>query len=227
MTEDAEGPFPWQKSSFGCLQPKAQQTPDLYPMDVEHDSDGSSSEERCCHTEPLSQASIKSIIDAAMETGCISFKLPKPDCVAGSVLHHALDVMESLISRHEPLIFKIGFTHDARWRWTNKLYGYSSSKEKFSEMLVLYISNEPFGPAMLEATLIERFQSILLAQNVALIKRKLSYQLDDVTIGMQMFQCDVCELENPKPYESDEFLAAGLASKVRLDAKTLAVVETQ
>jgi hypothetical protein len=58
------------------------------------------------------------------------------------------------------MVFKIGYTHDAMWRWSNKTYGYQHDTfHKWSNMLILYESTEPFGPAMLEASLIEIFRS--------------------------------------------------------------------
>ena len=65
-------------------------------------------------------------------------------------------------AKHDPMIFKIGYTHNAVWRWCNNLYGYKFDKiHKWERMVILYKSNEPFGPAMLEASLIDMFQSIL------------------------------------------------------------------
>lgn len=90
---------------------------------------------------------------------CLDFCLPKQGAVAGGVLQHAIQVMESTFAKNDPAIFKVGFTHDACWRWGNELYGYRFAKDKWSNMIVLYISREPFSPAMLEAALIEKYRS--------------------------------------------------------------------
>jgi hypothetical protein len=79
---------------------------------------------------------------------------------AGRVLQHCLEVTERLFRKHEPLIFKFGYTHNPCWRWANDLYGYVKAKEKWSNMIILWISDEPSGPAMLESALIEIFKSI-------------------------------------------------------------------
>ena len=88
--------------------------------------------------------------------GCIDFNLPsKPGLSAGRVLKHARRVLQSIFAKHDPCIFKIGFTHSPSWRWSNSLYGYKQAVDGWTNMMVLYISHEPFGPAMLEAALIE------------------------------------------------------------------------
>lgn len=57
------------------------------------------------------------------------------------------------------MIFKTGFTHNPRWRWNSPIYGYSKDKEKWSNMVILCETHEPFTPAMLEAALIHQYQS--------------------------------------------------------------------
>ena len=89
----------------------------------------------------------------------IVLKLPTRALTAGKVLGHAIATMQSYFRKHEPLIFKVGWTHDPVWRWTNTLYGYAHGRDKWSEMVILYGSHEPWGPAMLEAALIEKFGS--------------------------------------------------------------------
>ena len=93
--------------------------------------------------------------------GCISFKLPSFDALAGGVLRHCVKTIDGLIDNQYPLIFKIGFTHNCVWRWANSLYGYQMSVDNFSHMDVLYIATEPFSVAMLEAALIEKYQGTL------------------------------------------------------------------
>ena len=89
----------------------------------------------------------------------ISFCLPRKSLVAGQVLQHALSVTESLFAEHQPMIFKIGWTHNPIWRWANPLYGYVHDVDPWSNMVVLHISHEAWGPAMLEASLINQYQS--------------------------------------------------------------------
>ena len=70
--------------------------------------------------------------------------------------------MEKLFNEHEPMIWKVGFTHNPAWRWANELYGYAKDIAKWEHMEVLYLSTEPFSAAMLEAALIDKFQGILI-----------------------------------------------------------------
>ena len=94
--------------------------------------------------------------------GVLRYMLPSPGVTAGRVLHHAKCSVATLLRKNEPMIYKIGYTHDPVWRWSNKLYGYKFAKDRWSHMVVLYQSVEPFGPAMLEACLIDMFKGILL-----------------------------------------------------------------
>lgn len=92
----------------------------------------------------------------------LEFKLPPPGVPAGRVLQHAKRTMASLFSKHDPMIFKFGFCRNALWRWANDLYGYKFSRDRWTNMVVMFESNEPHGPAMLEATLIDLFGSSLV-----------------------------------------------------------------
>ena len=100
-------------------------------------------------------------MDEAEAVGCILFQVPKNSLSAGAVLQHAIRRVEVLFSKEEPLIFKIGWTHNPIWRWSNSLYGYKYARDCWSGMNVLFASHEPHGPAFLEAALIEKYQSNL------------------------------------------------------------------
>ena len=88
----------------------------------------------------------------------ISYDLPKPGVAAGSVFQHSLRVVEKLFLNHSPLIFKVGFTHNPQWRFSNKLYGYVMDTAKWTHMIVLYKTHEPYSAAMLEAALIDKYK---------------------------------------------------------------------
>ena len=104
-----------------------------------------------------SNPSLQAIAYQSAGMAMLEFDLPCPTPLAGKVLQHCVAVIERLFRKWEPLIFKIGWTHNACWRWSNSLYGYAHSREKWSTMTVLYLTDEPYGPAMLEAALIERY----------------------------------------------------------------------
>ena len=92
----------------------------------------------------------------------IVWRLPARVSTAGGSLAHSIHVLNGLFDRHAPMTFKIGFTHDPCWRWENTLYGYRWSKaDKWEQMCVMYLSEEPYSAAMLEAALIEKFKSYL------------------------------------------------------------------
>ena len=94
--------------------------------------------------------------------GRIIFQLPGLGALAGNVLSHSVNVLETLFKCWDPLIFKIGWTHHPAWRWSNSIYGYGHAKERWGAMIVFYYSLEPHGPAMLEASLIDKFMSTLV-----------------------------------------------------------------
>ena len=108
----------------------------------------------------------------------ISFKLPPAEALSGHVLKHACGQLETLFRKHSPLIFKIGVTHDHVFRWTNETYGYQYAREKWAHMLVLWISNEPSGPCMLEAALIDKYKSSSALTYISLLSTgSLSFQM--------------------------------------------------
>lgn len=120
---------------------------------------------QCLPPRVLEQASFQAMIQQAQTLDCIAFRLlPKKDALAGSILKHCVSVAGCLIEKHRPLIFKIGVTHNAVWRWENVLYGYGVARELWSSMVVMHISEEPYSVAMLEAALIDKFCRVLANQ---------------------------------------------------------------
>ena len=159
-TKEQDGPFPWQISKTA---PKVlnidptREVPTPSRKRTRSTSDPGLPDQERLPNELLLQPGFQNMIAEAASTGCISFDLPKRNSVAGAVLHHCTNVMETLLKTHSPMIFKVGFTHNCCWRWSNKLYGYNRSVDKWSRMVVMYISEEPFSPAMLEAALIDKY----------------------------------------------------------------------
>lgn len=110
---------------------------------------------------PLSLQSLPGLQDMFHANECIGFKLPPLYANAGAVFRHAVKTVELLLQREYPCIFKLGYTHNALFRWENPAYGYALSRDKWSHMYVIYITDEPYSCAMLEAGLIEKFQGNL------------------------------------------------------------------
>ena len=109
--------------------------------------------------------SLAEIYQKSREVGCISFCLPPHNAVSGKVLRHCINRVRSLFEEHRPLIWKIRYTHNPVFRWCNNLYGYTKCADKWSHMEVLYLSHEPYGPSMLESSLIEKFKGHIPANS--------------------------------------------------------------
>lgn len=92
-------------------------------------------------------------------TRCITFNLCALNASAGKILAHSIGCLENLFRKEEPLIFKVGFTHNPVWRWSNDLYGYGHAREKWTNMIIFHYAKEPYSPAMLEAALIDKYKS--------------------------------------------------------------------
>ena len=95
----------------------------------------------------------------------LSLDIPKPGATAGVVLQHSINLFQKLLEANKPMSFKFGITHDPAIRWHNSTFGYKVSKERFQHLIAIYAASNPHGPAFLEAALIDRFGSFLLAQS--------------------------------------------------------------
>ena len=171
--QDAVVPFPWSKSS-GPRKLSEKVGP------VGHDDAESSRPTKVLRSTALKLDDFPWYSDLArpcQELGCIRFQVPKSGSSAGSVLRHSQSIMESIFRVHDPCIFKIGWTHCPAWRWSNKLYGYAGDRDGWSDMVVLFVSHEPYSPAMLEAALIDKHfsDSALLIANLCRAGRKLVF----------------------------------------------------
>ena len=89
----------------------------------------------------------------------IHFKLPRVGALSGTVLQHCSEVFERFYHSEYPMTFKVGFTHNALWRWGNPLYGYITDRQKWFRMVVVYVSDECYSASMLEAALIDKYKS--------------------------------------------------------------------
>lgn len=158
--QDTLRPYPWPRSRHSACKPE--HVGDSGP----HDQDMTASGMLDCSTASGMTDSDLSATSSASgasdgigdDADFLEYKVPPVGAPAGKALQHAKRVMLTLFQKHEPLIFKIGYTHCPRWRWCNSIYGYKKDRvHKWSKMVILYESAEPFGPAMLEATLIDLF----------------------------------------------------------------------
>ena len=102
----------------------------------------------------------------------MSYKLPKAMATAGRVLAHASMAVETLYQKHFPMIWKIGITHCAVFRWYHKPYGYAHSLEKYEHMHILFASPSPVGAAFLEAALIDKYRSFPAKHSMGLLGQR-------------------------------------------------------
>lgn len=163
--QDTSMPFPWTSTKKNDVT-VVEAAPHQFGRQVRMADDGSvvlqnAKRQKLCRSSVVEDFKLpwyEPLAVPCIKLGCIHFDVPKIGITAGSVLKHSLQVRDSLFGKHEPCIWKIGFTHDPFWRWTNSIYGYQRSVDRWSNMHVLYISDESSGPAMLEAALIEKYK---------------------------------------------------------------------
>lgn len=184
IVQESLGPFPWPRygpnTSSGTLKPHAlcgsdgsvgsddSETSTAHDLKKEHITEFTdlspktpSSSSSSILSSPSDISSEKKSHSSIDNFEFLEFKLPPVGVSAGAVLQHAKRVLSALFKKHDPMTFKIGYTHNALWRWTNSIYGYKHARERWTNMIILYESTEPFGPAMLEAALIDFFRSSL------------------------------------------------------------------
>ena len=177
-TQDREFPFPWNTTStpaFGGVQRERVATSHLENETLPANS--------TLRNRPRSPK-LEDLDSQCAAVGSISLNLCKnfSNASAGTILRHSIRVIEKLFTAEEPLIFKIGFSHNPVFRWQNDIYGYVKARERWSHMVIAHYSKEPFSAAMLEAALIEKYGSICVAIHllkfcylICFLKRCLSF----------------------------------------------------
>ena len=166
-SEATDGPFPWNEASgsFTCVS-GALSTVSSRPKLVQ-ELPARQSKPRCEYLldNPRVREQTELLISESRARELpLAFRLPRKGLVAGSVLQHALCVVQEYFTKLEPLVFKFGWTHNPIWRWSDDMYGYTQDVDIWSEMVILHVSHEAYGPAMLEAALISMYQSNSLAE---------------------------------------------------------------
>ena len=167
--QDDLRPFPWTRRSGHLQVDPIGPITGAQERDA-HCMDPMSPDPSTCSIEtstPSGMTSLSASPSRSIDSSCdslafLDYKLPPADCSEGRVIQHAKQVMSNLFKKHDPMIFKFGYTHNPTWRWTNRLYGYVLDKHKYTNMVVIYQSAECRGPAMLEACLIDIYRSFLV-----------------------------------------------------------------
>ena len=92
----------------------------------------------------------------------LGYDLPKrPGLNPGQVLKHCFAALDRILEKQKPCIYKVGYTHDAYWRFFNDLYGYSREVAKWERMVVIYAASECISPGFVEAALIQQHKGPL------------------------------------------------------------------
>lgn len=170
ITKELAAPFPWKNPSTRSLEPYKIQD-DMIEFTNEYNAGPSTSlsvaetnitgagwEEAAIPPEVLEDPEVMAVFRGVDDHTNISWRLPVKLRTSGGVLSHATKTMAVLQAKLSPFIFKFGFTHDPCRRWEHGVYGYRWEKDRWEHMLVLYLSAEAAGPAMLEAALIDKYR---------------------------------------------------------------------
>lgn len=161
------GPYAWERPAAAFITPELKPDSPQGPQKISVASkpcDGVSSDEAFLqHDELKCLPRSYDVFNKISTDPVLSCKLPRPGSTAGRVLEHSISCFERLYKRYQPMTFKIGITHCASFRWHNKCFGYKYSKDRFDRMLVVYATDNPHGPAFLEAALINLFKGNVFA----------------------------------------------------------------
>ncbi|CAL1173774.1 unnamed protein product [Cladocopium goreaui] len=130
------------------------------------------------------------------DTSFLEYKLPPANATAGKVLLHAKSIVNKLFAKHCPMIFKIGYSHNPVFRWNNELYGYKFSRDKWTNMVVLFESAEVHGPAFLVG---QAAEMSILEESFNTIQKRL--RINRAPAGI----CHLCRSGQPDvPFEQLE-----------------------
>lgn len=91
----------------------------------------------------------------------LSYHLPPKHALPGRVVKDCVDYVAHMINKHKPLIYKIGYCHDAHTRFYNRKFGYALDPERWEHLVTLYAADEIISPGFLEAALIQQFKGTL------------------------------------------------------------------
>lgn len=83
--------------------------------------------------------------------------------MAGQILKHCFNVVDKLLEKQYPCIWKVGYTHDGYFRFYNAKFGYKHQADRWEKMTIIYASSETISPAFVEAAVIQRHKGYLNA----------------------------------------------------------------
>lgn len=81
---------------------------------------------------------------------------------AGLILKHCYEALDAILKKEAPCIYKVGYTHDAFFRFYNDVFGYTMERDGWERMVVLYAASEAVSPAFIEGALIQREKGCLV-----------------------------------------------------------------
>ena len=93
----------------------------------------------------------------------LGYDLPdqsKSSMLPGQILKHCYAAVDKIVAAQQPCIFKVGFTHDASFRFYNLKFGYKYDRDKWEKMIVIYAASESISPGYVEAAIIQRHKGL-------------------------------------------------------------------
>ena len=103
--------------------------------------------------------------DKIVDDPDLSYSLAPKKSLPGTQLRHVYNFVEKLVVKEAPLIFKLGYTHDAVSRFRNRKYGYAMDKfHRWAKMVVLFAGVDSTAAAYIEAAAIQKFKSTMADQ---------------------------------------------------------------
>lgn len=112
----------------------------------------------------------QNVFEKIDEDPCLSYSLPRKNSLAGGVLKHCFTIVDGILDKYYPLIYKFGYCSDAHSRFYNKKYGYHLSCDKWEHMKILYASAEPVSPGFVEGALIQKHKGYFPLVSVRFLK---------------------------------------------------------
>lgn len=126
----------------------------------------------------LSLSRTQRCFEAIEQDDKLDYALPtRPNMQAGLIVKHCCETIDNLLDAQKPCAYKVGYTHDASFRWHNPKYGYRWEKMKWEKLIVIYAASETISPAFIEGALIQRMKGSLNAHNVGVVQNLALYAM--------------------------------------------------
>ena len=116
-------------------------------------------------TDVLSLPRTRACFEQIEQDPFLAYRLPKkPSMLPGQILKHCYEVVDNVLDSQSPCIYKVGLTHDPRFRYHSQKFGYRHELDKWEKMIVLHASIECVSCGYIEAAIIHRQWGFLIAK---------------------------------------------------------------